>query len=169
MIRDAEVRLIGEDGSQLGVVTSREALALAERASLDLVKISPNAVPPVCKIMDYGKFRFEAVKKQKEAKKNQHVVEIKEVQLSMTIDVGDLAVKSRQAQKFLSQGDKVKVSIKMRGRQNAHASMGVEVMKKFFDGLKEVAVMEKMPLLEGKKIFMILAPVKDDAKKPKNT
>ncbi|MBQ7642454.1 MAG: translation initiation factor IF-3, partial [Clostridia bacterium] len=132
-IRDREVRLIGKDGSQLGIVSSSEALRLAEEQDLDLVKIAANANPPVCKIMDYGKYRFETLKKQKEAQKNQKIVELKEIRLSMTIDVGDLNVKARQAQKFLTSGNKVKVSIRMRGRQNAHSSLGVDVMNRFFD------------------------------------
>lgn len=160
MIRHAEVRVIGADGTQLGIMSSKQALALAEEANLDLVEISPQANPPVCKIMDYGKFRFEFVKKQKEAKKNQKVIELKEIWLSMTIDVGDLNVKAKQTVKFLQQGNKVKVSIRMRGRQNAHANMGVDVMNRFFDLVKESAVMEKKPLLEGRNILMILAPIK---------
>ena len=133
---------------------------MAEERDLDLVKISPNAVPPVCKIMNYGKFRFEQTKKEKEAKKNQKVMEIKEIWLSMTIDVGDLNVKAKAAQKFLSAGNKVKVSIRMRGRQQAHASLGVDVMERFFAMLEGVAVMEKKPLTEGRNILMILAPAK---------
>ena len=159
-IRDKEVRLIGESGEQLGILSSREALVLAEEAGLDLVKISPNATPPVCKIMNYGKHLFELTKKAKEAKKNQKVVEIKEVWLSMTIDVGDLNVKAKQALKFLSSGNKVKVSIKMRGRQMAHSELGLEVMKRFFELVKDKGVMEKQPLTEGRNIWMRLAPVK---------
>lgn len=121
---------------------------IAEEKELDLVKISPNANPPVCKIMNYGKYVFELAKKEKEAKRNQKMVEIKEVWLSMTIDVGDLNVKARQAQKFLSGGNKVKVSIRMKGRQNAHANLGIEVMNKFFALVKDVGVMEKRPLTE---------------------
>lgn len=139
-----------------------EALRLAEEQNLDLVKIAVNATAPVCKIMDYGKYRFETLKKQKEAKKNQKVVELKEIWLSMTIDVGDLNVKARQAQKFLTSGNKVKVSIRMRGRQNAHSSLGVDVMNRFYDLVKDVSVMEKRPLLEGRNILMILAPLKSN-------
>lgn len=160
MIRHAEVRLIGADGEQLGIMSTHEALRMAEEANLDLVEISPQAKPPVCKIMDYGKFRFELLKKQKEAKKNQKVIELKEIWLSMTIDVGDLNVKAKQTIKFLTQGNKVKVSIKMRGRQNAHANMGVDVMNRFFELVKDYAVMEKKPLLEGRNILMILGPIK---------
>lgn len=159
-IRDREIRLIGETGEQLGIVSSREALALAEEKGLDLVKISPTATPPVCKIMNYGKYLYEMAKKQKEAKKNQKIVEIKEVWLSMTIDVGDLEVKAKQAQKFLSQGNKVKVSIRMRGRQMAHSDLSIEVMKRFFELVKGFGNMEKQPTLEGRNVWMMLAPLK---------
>ena len=160
MIRHPEVRLIGADGSQLGIVSSREAQRLAYEANLDLVEISSTATPPVCKIMDYGKYRFEILKKQKEAKKNQKVVEIKEVWLSMTIDVGDLNVKAKQAQKFLTAGNKVKVSIRMRGRQMAHSEIAIEVMKRFYALVEDCAAMEKQPLTEGRNIWMMLAPLK---------
>ena len=160
-IRDREVRLIDENGGQLGIVSSAEALALAEEKELDLVKISPNANPPVCKIMNYGKYMFELAKKEKEARRNQKVVEIKEVWLSMTIDVGDINVKAKQAQKFLSSGNKVKVSIRMRGRQNAHANLGVEVMNRFFELVKDYGTMEKRPLTEGRNIWMRLVPNMD--------
>jgi len=159
-IRDREVRLIGETGEQLGIVSSKEALKIAEEAGLDLVKISPNATPPVCKIMNYGKYLYELSKRAKEAKKNQKVVEIKEVWLSMTIDVGDLNVKAKQAQKFLAAGNKVKVSIRMRGRQMAHSELGLEVMRKFFEIVKDYGTMEKQPLTEGRNIWMMLVPVK---------
>ena len=159
-IRDREVRLIGENGEQLGIVSAHEALKIAEESELDLVKISPNATPPVCKIMNYGKYLFELNKKAKEAKKNQKVVETKEVWLSMTIDVGDLNVKAKQAQKFLSAGNKVKVSIRMRGRQMAHSELGLEVMKKFYEIVKEFGTIEKQPLTEGRNIWMMLVPAK---------
>ena len=139
-------------------MSSQEALRIAYDADLDLVKISPNAQPPVCKVMNYGKFKFEQIKRQKEARKNQKVVELKEIWLSMTIDVGDLNVKAKQAQKFLSAGNKIKVSIRMRGRQNAHSDLGVEVMNKFYQIVENDAVIEKKPLLEGRNILMILAP-----------
>ncbi len=142
-------------------MSTSAALALAVESDLDLVKIAPGSVPPVCKIMDYGKFKFENMKKLKEAKKNQKVVEMKEIWLSMTIDVGDLNVKAKQASKFLAAGNKVKVSIRMRGRQNAHGEMGVEVMNKFFEMLGGAAVMEKKPMFEGRNILMILAPAKN--------
>ena len=159
-IRDREIRVISETGEMLGVMSPREAMRLAEEADLDLVKISPNAVPPVCKIMDYGKFKFEQAKKEKENRRNQKVVEIKKVQLSMTIDVGDLNVKAKQATKFLGEGNKVKVSIRLRGRQMAHANLGRDVMNNFFEGLKEIAVIEKHINMEGRNIIMILAPKK---------
>ena len=142
----------------LGVMSARQALELADQAELDLVKISPNAVPPVCKIMDYGKFNFELLKRQKEAKKNQKTGEVKEIWLSMTIDVGDLNVKAKQTLKFLGEGNKVKVSIRMRGRQNAHADLGVAVMQKFAEMLGSAAVIEKKPLTENRNIIMIVAP-----------
>ncbi len=164
MIRDSEIRVIGSNGEQLGIMSPQKAQAIADAEALDLVKISPNANPPVCKIMDYGKYRYEIIKRQKEAKKNQKVVEVKEVQLSMTIDVGDLNIKAKQTQKFLSQGNKVKVSIKLRGRQNAHSSLGIEVMERFYDMVKETANLDKKPLLEGKNILMILSPLKETKK-----
>lgn len=141
-------------------MSARSALEIAEQSELDLVKISPNAVPPVCKIMDYGKYKFELLKKQKEAKKNQKTVEVKEMWLSMTIDIGDLNVKAKQTLKFLADGNKVKVSIKMRGRQNAHPEQGVAVMERFAQILGENAVVEKKPLTENRNIIMIVAPAK---------
>ena len=159
-IRDREIRVISATGEMLGVMSPNEALRLAEEADLDLVKISPNAVPPVCKIMDYGKYKFEMAKKEKENRKNQKIVELKEVQLSMTIDVGDLNVKAKQATKFLTAGNKVKVSIRLRGRQMAHANLAKDVMNNFFEGLNELAVIEKPMNMEGRNIIMILAPKK---------
>lgn len=152
--------MVSETGEMLGIMSSSQALRLAEEANLDLVKISPNAVPPVCKIMNYGKFKFENAKKEKENRKNQKMVELKEVWLSMTIDVGDLNVKAKQAVKFLEAGNKVKPSIRMRGRQQAHASLGIDVMHRFFDLMEGKAVMEKKPTTEGRSIYMILAPAK---------
>ena len=159
-IRDKEVRVISENGEQLGIMSAAQALALAEEAGLDLVKISPNAVPPVCKIMNYGKFKFEQAKREKENRKNQKTVEIKEIYLSMTIDIGDLNVKAKKTLEMLADGNKVKVSIRMRGRQMAHASMGIDVMHRFFDLLGGKAVMEKEPKTEGRNITMVLAPAK---------
>lgn len=159
-IRDREIRVISSAGDMLGVMSSQEALRLAEEENMDLVKISPNAVPPVCKIMNYGKFKFEQAKREKENRKNQKVMEIKEIYLSMTIDVGDLNVKAKKALEFLEDGNKVKVSIRMRGRQMAHSSIGVDVMRRFFDVLGGKAVMDKAPTTEGRNILMILAPAK---------
>ena len=159
-IRDREIRVIGSTGEMLGVMSPHEALRLAEEEDLDLVKISPNAVPPVCKIMDYGKFKFEQAKKDKENRRNQKVVELKEVQLSMTIDIGDLNVKAKQATKFLEQGNKVKVTIRLRGRQMAHANLAKDVIMNFYESLKELAVIEKPLNLEGRNLILILGPVK---------
>lgn len=167
-IRAKEVRVISSTGEMLGVMPPQKALLLAEEEDLDLVEISPGAVPPVCKIMDYGKYRFEQMKREKENRKNQKVTEIKEVGLSMTIDVGDLNVKAKQTMKFLDAGNKVKVSIRLKGRQMAHASMGVDVMKRFFDLLEGKATMEKQPLQEGRNIIMMLAPAKAEASGKKN-
>lgn len=159
-IRDKEVRLIDADGQMVGIMPSAQALRLAEDADLDLVKISPTANPPVCKIMDYSKFKYEQAKKEKENRKNQTVVEIKEIRLSMTIDVGDIAVKTKQCLKFLEAGNKVKVSIRMKGRENARAYQGVKVMQDFFDGLGGKAVQDKKPSTEGRMITMMLSPAK---------
>ncbi len=159
-IRDREIRVISSSGEMLGIMSPREAMHLAEEEDLDLVKISPMAVPPVCKIMDYGKYKFEQAKKEKENRRNQKVVELKEVQLSMTIDVGDLNVKAKHATKFLEAGNKVKVTIRLRGRQMAHASLAKDVINNFYEGLKEIAVVEKPMNMEGRNIMMILAPAK---------
>ena len=152
--------MISETGEQLGIMSAAQALRLAEEENLDLVKISPNAVPPVCKIMNYGKFKFEQAKREKENRKNQKTVELKEIYLSMTIDVGDLNVKAKKTVELLGEGNKVKVSIRMRGRQMAHAQMGVDVMNRFFELLGGKAVMDKAPKTEGRNIFMILSPAK---------
>ncbi len=157
-IRDKEVRLIGPDGAQLGIMSSRDARDLAYQKDLDLVKISPNATPPVCKIMDYGKFRFEQIKKEKEAKKNQRVVEIKEVRMSPNIDVADFNVKLKNAQKFLTEGNRVKVTVRFRGREMAHTSIGEELLKKFGESCTEVANVEKNPKLDGRHMSMFLSP-----------
>ena len=154
------MRVIGSDGTQLGIMSSQEALAIAEDEDMDLVKISPTAVPPVCKIMDYGKYKFDQGKREKENRRNQKMVEVKEIRLSMTIDSGDINVKSKQAQKFLEAGNKVLVSIRMRGRQNAHPSLAIDVMNTFFESLEGKAVMEKKPVSEGRNITMMLGPVK---------
>ena len=156
-IRDREIRVVDEDGSQLGVMASRDALRLAEEKNLDLVKIAPQGNPPVCKIMDYGKFRFEQQKRDKEARKNQKVVEIKEIRLSLNIDSNDFNTKVGQAKKFLAKGDKVKVSIRFRGREMAHTDLGLAVQKRFAEVLSE-AVIEKQPKLEGRSMQMYLTP-----------
>ena len=157
-IRDPEVRVVGANGEQLGIMSSKEANDLAEKEGLDLVKISPSAVPPVCKIMDYGKYLFDKTKREKEQRKNQKVVAIKEVQLSMTIEQHDIDIKAKNAIKFLTAGDKVKVSIRMSGRQQAYADRGVETENAFAQSLEEIAVIEKPAKVEGRNIIMILAP-----------
>lgn len=159
-IRDREVRVIGSDGEMVGVMSSCEAQRLAYDEDLDLVMISPNANPPVCKIMDYSKFKYEQSKRGKENRKNQAVVEVKEIRLSMTIDVGDIAVKTKQCLKFLDAGNKVKVSIRMKGRENSRSYQGVKVMEDFFAGLDGKAVQDKKPTTEGRNIIMMLSPVK---------
>lgn len=150
---------MGDDGEQIGIVSIFEANRRAEEKEMDLVLISPTANPPVCKIMDYGKFKYETLKREKENRKNQKIVEIKEVWLSTTIDVGDLNTKAKQAQKFLIAGDRVRVSIKLRGRQMARPEMAVKVMDDFYDMLKDISQMEKRPLLEGKSMAMCLNPI----------
>lgn len=157
-IRDKEVRLIAADGAMLGIVSSDAALKMAEEQELDLVKISPNAVPPVCKIMDYGKFRFDQMKKDKEAKKNQHVVEIKEIRMSPGIDTNDLNTKMRAAVKFLKDGNRVKVTVRFRGREMAHTEIGEELLIRFGAGCAEVANMEKKPKLDGRHMSIFLSP-----------
>ncbi len=157
-IRDREVRLIGQEGEQLGIMPTKQAMELAEKAELDLVKIVPNAVPPVCKLMDYDKHRYEQSKRERELRKNQKVVELKEVQLSVTIEENDVQTKAKNAIKFLQEGDKVKVSIRFRGRQIAHADIGMKVMQDFVERTKEVCSVERRPLLEGRHMIMILAP-----------
>ena len=159
-ITDAEIRVIDENGQQLGIMSAAEANRIADERNLDLVKISPSTNPPVCKIMDYGKFRFDAAKKEKDARKNQKVTELKEIWLSMTIDLHDIETKAKQTRKFIANGDKVRVSIRMKGRQQARPEIGVEVMNKFFSLVEDVAVIDKKPLTEGRNIFMILAPIK---------
>ena len=156
-IRDREVRLIGADGEQKGVVSIQVAMRAAEDAGLDLVKIAPQAVPPVCKVLDYGKYRFEQQKKEKEAKKNQKVVEVKETRLSLNIDTNDFNTKLNQTAKFLAAGHKVKVSIRFRGREMAHSALGADVLKRFAESLPQ-ASMDKAPILEGRTMSILLIP-----------
>ena len=150
--------MIGADGDQLGIMTSAAALALAEEKELDLVKIAPNATPPVCKIMDYGKFRFEQLKKEKEAKKNQHVVEVKEIRMSPSIDTNDFNTKVKNAMKFLKDGNRVKVTVRFRGREMAHTSLGADLLKKFGSDCAELATVAKDAKLEGRSMSMFLSP-----------
>ncbi len=155
-IRDKEVRVIGEDGEQLGIMSSREAMKLAQEAELDLVKIAPTAKPPVCKIIDYGKYRYELARKEKEAKKKQKTVEVKEVRLSPNIDVNDLNTKANNAKKFIAKGNKVKVTLRFRGREMAHVQSSKHILDDFADMLKDVASIEKAPKLEGRSMSMVL-------------
>ena len=157
-IHDKEVRLIDADGAQLGVMPIANAMRVAFNRGLDLVKIAPQAVPPVCKVMDYGKFRFEQAKREKEARKNQHVVDIKEVQLSVGIGIHDYNVKLGHAKRFIGDGDKVKVSVRFRGREMAHTSLGQELLLKFAAECGDIAVVEKAPKLEGRQMLLFLAP-----------
>ena len=157
-IRDPEIRLIGTDGEQLGIMSSDAALKLAEEQDLDLVKISPQATPPVCKLMDYGKFKFEQGKREKEAKKNQHVVEIKEIRMSPGIDVGDFNTKLKNTQKFISDGNRVKVSVRFRGREMAHTEIGRDLLLRFAEQCADVAVLDKDPKLEGRNMSIFLSP-----------
>ena len=157
-IRDPEVRLIDESGNQLGIVGIREAQHLADERNLDLVKIAPQAKPPVCKIMDYGKYRFEQSKREKEAKKNQRVIEIKEIRLSPNIDVHDFDTKVGHARKFLSAGNKTKVSIRFRGREMTHTDLGLTIMAQFAEKCADIASVEKPAKLEGRQMLMFLAP-----------
>ena len=157
-IRDKEIRLIGADGAQLGIMSSAQANAMAEEQGMDLVKISPNATPPVCKIMDYSKFCFDQKKREKEAKKNQKVVEIKEIRMSPGIDVGDFNTKLKNAQKFLSDGNRVKVSVRFRGREMAHTEIGRDLLNKFAELCTEVSTLDKAAKLEGRNMSIFLSP-----------
>ena len=157
-ISDKEIRVIDSDGSQLGIMPSKKAMELAEQKNLDLVKIAPQATPPVCKIIDYGKYRFEQSKREKEQRKNQRVVEIKEVRLSLNIDTHDFETKKNHAMRFISEGNKVKASIRFRGREMGHPELGLEIMKRFSEAMAEVANVERQPKLEGRTMMMFLAP-----------
>ena len=156
-IRDREVRLIGQDGEQLGVMPITEAMKLAREAELDLVKIAPTAKPPVCKIIDYGKYRYEQARKEKEARKKQKTVELKEVRLSPNIDTNDLNTKMNAARKFISKGNKVKVTLRFRGREMAHVQASKHILDDFAEALADIAVVEKAPKLEGRSMGMVLA------------
>ena len=159
-IREKEVRLISSTGEQLGVVSGRDAQRMADEAELDLVMISPNAKPPVCKIMDYGKFIYEQSKKEKEAKKKQKVISVKEIRVSPTIEKHDLEIKAKNAKKFLEAGDKVKITVRFRGREAEHSHVGVKILDSFLAQLEEVCSVEKPAKLEGRNMIMILAPKK---------
>ena len=157
-IRDREVRVVDQNGEQLGVMSSRDALALAEERQLDLVKIAPQARPPVCKLMDYGKYRFEQSKKEREVRKNQKVITVKEVRLSATIEDHDIDVKFKNAVKFLKDGNKVKVTIRFRGRQITHSEIGRQVMTEFAERIKEYGTVDKAPQIEGRNMSMFISP-----------
>ncbi|HIU01872.1 MAG TPA: translation initiation factor IF-3 [Candidatus Onthocola gallistercoris] len=156
-IRDREVRLISETGEQLGVMSARDAMKIAREANLDLVKVAPQAKPPVCKIIDYGKYRYEMARKEKEARKKQKTIDVKEIRLSPNIDVNDLNTKMNHARKFLKGGDKVKVSVRFRGRELAHTASGKVILDNFAEKLSDIAVVDKPAKLEGKSMVMILS------------
>ena len=156
-IRDKEVRVISEDGEQLGVMSAKDALKMAKEAELDLVKIAPTAKPPVCKIIDYGKYKYEQTRKEKEAKKKQKVTEVKEIRLSPNIDVNDLNTKANQARKFIGKGDKVKVTLRFRGREMAHMSTSKGILDDFYAKLEDVAVVDKPAKVEGRSMVMFLS------------
>lgn len=155
-IRDREIRLIGSNGEQLGIMSAREAMKLAEEAELDLVKIAPNAKPPVCKIIDYGKYRYELARKEKEAKKKQKTVEVKEIRLSPNIDTNDLNTKVNAAKKFISKGNKVKITLRFRGREMAHMSKSKYILDDFAESLADIAVVDKPSKVEGRSMVMFL-------------
>ncbi|MBO5260187.1 MAG: translation initiation factor IF-3 [Agathobacter sp.] len=159
-IRDKEVRLVGADGEQIGIVSSKEAQKIADEAGLDLVKIAPNAKPPVCKVIDYGKYRYELARKEKDAKKKQKTVELKEIRLSPNIEANDLNTKMNAARKFISKGDKVKITLRFRGREMAHMNSSKHILDDFAENLADVAVVEKAPKIEGRSIGMVLAEKK---------
>ena len=160
-IRDKELRVIDENGQMLGIMSRAEALDLAEEKKLDLVNISPNANPPVCKILDYGKYRYDLQKREKEAKKKQKTIQVKEIRLSTFIEDHDIQVKAKTACKFLQEGDKVKVSLRFRGREKDYTARGREVMDKFAEACSEVSVLDKKPTFEGRSLTMFLAPKSD--------
>lgn len=155
-IRDKEVRLIGENGEQLGIMSAKDAQKMAEDAGLDLVKIAPTAKPPVCKIVDYGKYKYEQLRKEKEAKKKQKIVEVKEIRLSPNIDTNDLNTKVNAARKFITKGDRVKVTLRFRGREMAHMNSSKHILDDFAEALADIAVVEKAPKVEGRSMTMFL-------------
>ena len=155
-IRDKEVRVIGTDGEQIGIMSAKEALKLAEEAGVDLVKIAPTAKPPVCKIVDYGKYKYELTRKEKEAKKKQKVIETKEIRLSPNIDTNDLNTKINAARKFIAKGDKVKVTLRFRGREMAHMASSKHILDDFAEALSDVATVDKAPKVEGRSMAMFL-------------
>ena len=157
-IRDKEIRLIGDDGAQLGIMSAIDALKIAAEQELDLVKIAPASTPPVCKIMDYGKYRFEQAKRDKEARKNQHIVEVKEIRMSPGIGDNDFNTKLRSGQKFLSDGDRLKVTVRFRGREMAHTNIGEVLLKRFAEECSEISTVDKNPKLEGRFMAMFLSP-----------
>lgn len=159
-IKDKEIRLIGEDGEQLGIMPVREAMKIAQEAELDLVKIAPTAKPPVCKIIDYGKYKYELVRKEKEARKKQKTVEIKEIRLSPNIEANDLNTKINAARKFISKGNKVKITLRFRGREMAHMQSSRHILDDLAEHLAEIATVEKAPKLEGRSISMVLTEKK---------
>ena len=166
-IRASQVRVVGSDGEQLGILPTVKACAMAYEKGLDLVEIAPQGVPPVCRIMDYGKYRFEREKKEKEAKKKQQTIEVKEIQLSCRIDTHDFETKLKHARRFLSEGNKVKVAIKFKGRELAHTSIGFDIIKKFGEACLDIAAIDKMPVLDGRQLIMFLSakPVAQPVKK----
>ncbi len=164
-IKDKEVRVVDDEGNQLGVIKTSEAIKMAEARGLDLVKIAPKAVPPVCKIIDFGKYCYEQTKKEKEARKNQNVISIKEIQLTLKIDTHDIQTKASHAQRFIKNGDKVKVVVKYKGRELAHTELGFDIANRFVELVGETAVVEKPAKIEGRNMIMVLAP--NPALKPK--
>jgi len=156
-IRDKEVRVIGENGEQLGIMSAKEALKLAKEANLDLVKIAPTAKPPVCKIIDYGKYKYEMARKEKEARKKQKITEVKEIRLTPSIDENDLNTKANQARKFIANGDKVKVTMRFRGREMAHPASAKIILDNFYAKLEDVSIIEKPAKLEGRSMIMFLS------------
>ncbi|MFZ1728460.1 MAG: translation initiation factor IF-3 [Albidovulum sp.] len=157
-MRSPEIRLIGAEGENVGVVTPARAMAMAEEAGLDLVEISPNAEPPVCKIMDFGKYKYETQKREAEARKKQHIIEIKEIKFRPGTDIHDYQVKMRSVVKFLEGGDKVKITLRFRGREMAHQQLGLDLLNRVADDVAEIGKIENMPRLEGRQMVMMIGP-----------